>query len=56
MMPDRSSGGRATPSRKETNFAELEATRSPGTRIPTKFNGSAARNSDELAGGLLLAH
>ena len=32
----------ATPSQKMTNRFELAGTRSPGTRIPAKFKGSAA--------------
>src|ERR1700686_864962 len=42
MIEALSSCGRATPSRNETNLPELEATRSPGTRIPPKLSGSEA--------------
>src|SRR4029077_6557819 len=42
----------ATPSRKVTVFPEIAGTRSPGTRIPTRFSGSAAEIvMTSLAGG-----
>ena len=37
-----SGGATATPSRNATSWPELAATRSPGTMMPTRFNGSAA--------------
>ena len=45
----------ATPSRKLTILPEMAGTRSPGTRVPTRFNGSAAESCNGFSAGRQLA-
>ena len=56
VIMDTRSSSAAAPSRNLTRRPEFAGTRSPGTRIPIMFSGSAARESNGFAGHRLLSH